>query len=126
MKIKIDFVSNSSCTSFLVADFRKNKKTLLSTFKFGKKEIKVDLFKRMGYNKFNDLKKFKKEFSWRAEGFEEEVKNVFDKNGTLYYIWGYDFGFGGDDPIVDKLVNRGIKKGKFPKGIEIIDGGGGY
>ena len=114
MKVKLEFVTNSSSTSFVIADYRKDADKVLVEYDWGT----IDLLKALRSEKMEDYEDF--EYNHHED---EQVKEAFEKGATVYILHADDNGRG----ILEAGFCRcGIEDAKVPEGVVVIKGEGGY
>jgi len=114
MRIKVDFVTNSSSTSFIVADYRKDAGKLPLEI-----SIKIDLMDHETETLITE-EQVKKYFG--DDDVEKPYLEVIRKGGKVRIFTVSNEG----DPVEGFLQDKGILQDDMPDGVEVLQGEGGY
>jgi hypothetical protein len=121
MKKKLDFITNSSSTSFIIASIDE---ALLKV----PMVVEVDLTKYIEkkISTLDELKKYWLEDRYDSEENEQyiECQKMIKEGNVVYFLHCTDEEF--DDPLESVLCHQGLDYLKLPEGVKVIMGQGGY
>ena len=121
MKKKLDFITNSSSTSFIIAS---NDEELLKV----PMTIEVDLtqYLEKKISTLEELKKYWIEDRYDDEEDEQYLKcqKLIKEGNVVYFLNCSDENY--SDPMETLLCYKGLNDLKLPDGVKVIMGNGGY
>jgi hypothetical protein len=121
MKNRYGFVANSSSTSFILGDLRKNNKKSLKT----KISVEIDLFDFVEetITSLSELENVQEDYDFQDEEKYLKAYDIISKGGIVYILSVAD---DNGDAIETLLCNKGLDTAEKIKDVEIISGEGGY
>lgn len=121
MKKKLDFITNSSSASFIIATLDEDLLKVPMT-------IEVDLTKYLEkkVSSLEELKKYWLEGRYYDEDDKQykECQKMITEGNVVYFLNCSDEEF--DDPLESLLCHQGLNNLNLPEGVKVILGEGGY
>jgi len=108
MKIKLDFVTNSSSVSYTIIDNKKDRKELIINLE----GIDFDLFKYVDFYKFETIQDLIDEGI--SGSIFDRYKDLIESGKTIYEIWT-----NGQGSLIKSFLY--YNKIKLPKGMKYIE-----
>jgi len=121
MKKKLDFITNSSSTSFIIAALEDDLLKVPMTI-----EVDLNNYLEKKVSTLEELKKFWLEDRYDDEEDEQYIKcqKLIKEGNIVYFLNCSDEDY--DDPMESLLCHQGLTDLRLPDGVKIIMGQGGY
>jgi len=116
LKVKFDFITNSSSTNFIISCQSKKDVNLNTTL-----EIPINLSNYITKT-FTTEESVKKHYGDELGDEQQEIINEIKKGNTVHILTCSDQ----EDSAESILCEHGLDNVKLPKGVKVLRGNGGY